>query len=224
MARQGVYCIYNLKTKKRYIGSASKSLTKRLWQHRRSLNFDRHYNKYLQAAWNKYGESSFEFLVLEKCHPDDCIAREQFWMDKFQSYKKPFGYNFSPTAGSPRGVRHSKATRKKVSMALKGKAKTKEHVAAMKVAKQNMSVETKKKMSVYAKKRSPEHQRKLSLTKIGNKNCVGIVVSEERKRKISVAAKLRWAKWRKEGRDIEIGKLVSKGRKKAKLRRMRNER
>lgn len=60
----GIYCIKNVVTGRMYIGS-SINIEKRWHQHRYQLNTNRHENHYLQHSWNKHGEGSFEFSILE---------------------------------------------------------------------------------------------------------------------------------------------------------------
>jgi group I intron endonuclease len=60
----GIYCIKNVVTGKMYIGS-SINIEGRWKQHRYQLNTNRHENHYLQHSWNKHGEGSFEFSILE---------------------------------------------------------------------------------------------------------------------------------------------------------------
>src|SRR6185312_1218021 len=95
--RTGVYQIKNLVNGKRYVGSASKSLSDRGEYHFWQLRTDSHYNKHLQNAWNKYGEESFVFEEIEYCSPEMCVPREQCWIDYYQSASRSFGYNLSPT-------------------------------------------------------------------------------------------------------------------------------
>jgi predicted GIY-YIG superfamily endonuclease len=77
----GVYCIENNINKKRYIGS-SNNISYRFQKHLCELKNQRHRNKHLQAAVNKYGISSFNFSVLEECSLDDLRQREQSYIDK----------------------------------------------------------------------------------------------------------------------------------------------
>ena len=101
----GVYLIYNLVSGKVYIGSAARSLRYRCRFHRWDLRRGLHWNTHLQRAWDKYGEESFVFRVLEMCEPDQCVKREQFWLDQLKAVDRRFGYNKSPTAGSSRGTK-----------------------------------------------------------------------------------------------------------------------
>jgi group I intron endonuclease len=175
MAGDIVCCIYrirNLVNGKVYVGSAV-NFRKRWNNHLVALRLDRHHSRKLQAAWNKYGEHSFAaepFEIVEnKAH---LVVREQFWIDALQ----PF-YNCSPTAGSAFGVKHSAATRAKVSAALSGVPKPKrsrEHAA-------NLAE------SLRGKKRgalSDETKRKISIAHTGK---TGRVTSEETKAKLSLA-------------------------------------
>lgn len=119
----GVYCIFNVVTKKRYVGSAAISLKYRWRTHLRGLRNGCHHSSKLQAAWNQYGESAFEFIVLIRCKPPRCIKQEQAFIDIYDSFRK--GYNCLPKAGSVLGLIHSKASRKKISINTK-KGMTKE--------------------------------------------------------------------------------------------------
>lgn len=76
----GIYMIINLLNGKRYIGS-SVNIRQRLWTHRSELRHNHHSNAYLQSAWNKYGESNFDYSILEKCSEDNKFDREQFYID-----------------------------------------------------------------------------------------------------------------------------------------------
>jgi group I intron endonuclease len=60
---KGIYTITNLLDGRYYVGS-SLDLTKRLTSHKTKLKNNKHINKYLQNAWNKYGEANFKFEVV----------------------------------------------------------------------------------------------------------------------------------------------------------------
>lgn len=99
----GVYQIRCIPTGKIYIGSAV-NLRKRWEEHRRSLRKGKHRNRYLQAAWNKYGEENFEFSVLEFVGVSSLLHVEQEWIDATGCVDKEMGFNISPTAESPGGA------------------------------------------------------------------------------------------------------------------------
>lgn len=124
----GIYAIVNKVNGKRYVGSATR-LRYRYAEHVRLLNANRHHSPTLQRAWNKYGAEAFEYVVLEVV--DDLallIAREQAWIDRYNCTGKR-GYNISPTAGSPRGVKHTEQSKKNMSAAALGRKLSEEHRA-----------------------------------------------------------------------------------------------
>lgn len=92
-----VYMIKNKKNNKMYIGSSIDC--KRRWrQHQWYLRNNQHPNKHLQSSWNKYGEDSFLFLVIEECSDEEQFDREQYYIDKYKPFS-PNGYNISSNAG-----------------------------------------------------------------------------------------------------------------------------
>jgi group I intron endonuclease len=109
----GIYRITCTITKKIYIGSAI-NLRERWYQHSSRLRHNDHENPKLQHAWNKYGEQSFTFEVLELVLPMSLTAREQYWFNKLKPFDRTKGFNLSPTAGSCLGVKHSQVTRDKL--------------------------------------------------------------------------------------------------------------
>lgn len=87
----GIYIIKCVVNEKLYIGSSVNCRT-RCKDHVRLLSKGTHGNKYLQAAWNKYGAKNFNFWVLEECPTEDSLlVREQFWIDKYRSAE--IGFN-----------------------------------------------------------------------------------------------------------------------------------
>lgn len=98
--RPGVYAIRNIVNGKVYIGSAS-NISKRWSRHRKDLRSNEHRNRHLQAAWNLYGEDSFEFIIIELT--DRLTEREQHWMDITGCCDRFRGYNDAPFARTTRG-------------------------------------------------------------------------------------------------------------------------
>lgn len=61
----GVYAIVNTKNGHVYIGRTVNRFLERWGGHRRALRKGKHHCYLLQEAWNQFGESAFEFQVLE---------------------------------------------------------------------------------------------------------------------------------------------------------------
>lgn len=78
----GIYCIENVTNHKTYIGS-SKNIYQRLLKHFALLRHNKHENPHLQSAWNKYGEDSFRWYILELCDNSELAKLEQQCIDLF---------------------------------------------------------------------------------------------------------------------------------------------
>lgn len=106
-------CIYKITNKvngKTYIGS-TKNVKARWAKHKALLRHSYHHNHHLQAAWNKYGEDSFTFEIVEECIPSMLLSREQFFIDTM----KP-EYNQTAIAGK---IEMTEEMRNKLSAATK---------------------------------------------------------------------------------------------------------
>lgn len=99
----GVYQILCRPTGKVYIGSTV-DLNARWAMHRTMLRRKTHHNAHLQQAWNKYGEESFEFSVLEVVDASSLLQAEQSWIDKTRCVDRKIGFNIFHLAGSPGDV------------------------------------------------------------------------------------------------------------------------
>jgi len=76
-----IYKITNVLNKKFYIGSSIR-FTYRKKQHIYDLRKNTHCNRYLQNAWNKYGERNFIFEIIEdNISEKDLLEREQYYLD-----------------------------------------------------------------------------------------------------------------------------------------------
>lgn len=88
----GVYRIKNVVNGKIYIGS-SVDLMNRMYCHKSRLRRGIHKNPHLQSAWNKYGEENFEFTVLEIVeNKDDVLDVEQLYLDTYHPDYNVFKY------------------------------------------------------------------------------------------------------------------------------------
>ena len=166
----GIYKIVNVKNNKFYVGScASKEfLYIRLFHHINNLRHGKHVNKYLQNSFNKYGEDSFFFEIIESCEAEKCIEREQYWIDLLKPH-----YNSCLIAGSTKGREVSLKTRTKISEKNKLWYQTEEGIAL----KNKLSEIRKGKKGT---KHSEEFKQMLS------EKLKGRVFSEETKEKMRV--------------------------------------
>lgn len=183
VSKSGIYTITNLVNGKKYVGQ-SNNIPLRFTRHRHQLRKGTHYNRGLQAAWNKYGEKKFEFAVVCYVISNDPIAVLNYLEKKFIADLRSFGisgYNFT-TGGDRWQV--SEATRKRLSDANRGKKKS------------PVTTETREKLrlSNLGKTRSPETRAKMSASRLGvtpwNKSIRGYKTqpaSPDRKRKIGDA-------------------------------------
>lgn len=117
---QGVYQIKNIVDGKIYVGS-SIDIQRRFKEHRDGLSRGIHPNNHLQNAWNMYGESSFEFSVLEEVFDSDILrSREKYYIDLLDCTNRNVGYNFLDNPNIGFGVSASAEVRKKISVACSG--------------------------------------------------------------------------------------------------------
>lgn len=91
----GIYCIENIINNKKYIGLSS-DITRRWHEHKSELRRGVHINDCLQKAWNKYGEQSFKFYIIELCMNEDLINKEMFYIEKYKTLTHENGYNITP--------------------------------------------------------------------------------------------------------------------------------
>lgn len=155
----GIYMILCVPNNKAYIGQSS-SIKRRWSEHRKYLRHNKHVNDYLQKCWNKYGESSFLFSVLDASQPTEELESKYCEM-----IDEEFRLNLR---GFTPATRHSEETKLKISLSNKGKRPSQKTLEACRKAN-------------LGSKHSEEHKRKIS---IANK---GRVFSQERREKISRA-------------------------------------
>lgn len=195
----GIYFIISLKDDKKYVGR-SVDIKRRIREHRNSLIAQRHKNKHLQNAWNKYGETNFIFVPFLFCDEAEAILEEQKQLDAlFSQPDKTFNISkdafLAPSTaehrraiseGGKKRAPISEETRAKLKAARARKVFTEEERAKISAASKGRkhTEETKKKLSIASKGRklTDEHKKK-----IGEKG-KGRVLSEETKRKIAEKA------------------------------------
>lgn len=113
----GVYTIFCKVNNFVYYGSAAgKGFKSRFRRHIRELNLGIHHSPILQAHWKRYGAEAFVFQILEFCPPEECLTREQVWIDGGGVGSENKSYNISARAGiapSQLGRKQSKETARK---------------------------------------------------------------------------------------------------------------
>ena len=207
----GIYIILNTKNRMIYIGQAEDIRVRQL-EHKRELNKSVHHNRYLQAAWNKYGESVFKFETLEYCTIEKLDEREQHYLDVY--IPKGICYNIAKNATAPmRGIKHTEKSLEKMRQVQKSiphpipPEQLSRMLEAAKEANKGRSASPKQRerfrllnISRTGQKLSEEHKRKIGESGIGripneetrrklSESQKGKIVSEETRKKISEAHK-----------------------------------
>jgi hypothetical protein len=156
-----------------YIGRAV-NFAKRIGIHKSRLRNNKHINKHLQNLWNKYGEQSFSFLIIEKCSKELLCEREQYYLNLFIDTEACI--NISRSSNNNTSSTNIE-TRNKISIANKGKKhteKTKKFLSMINIGK-HQSEESKEKIRVARSKQimlphTCETKQKISKANSGDKN------------------------------------------------------
>ena len=111
-----IYAIRNLINEKIYVGSAN-NFSVRKMKHLADLRANRHHSLILQRAFNKYGEASFKFEIIEVLsNPNDLLWKEQHYLDTLKPQ-----YNICKKVEQSRlGLKSSPEHCARISASLKG--------------------------------------------------------------------------------------------------------
>ena len=143
----GIYKITNINNGKYYIGS-SININRRWHEHKRNLNKNKHNNIHLQKSWNKYGEASFLFEIIELVENEkDLIICEQQHLNSITPFNSMVTFNICKMAYSTLGIKHSNETKNKMSVSHNGTTHKKETIFKMIQIKTKQSENTKSKLS-----------------------------------------------------------------------------
>src|SRR5574337_1155403 len=77
-----IYQIIHIASGHKYIGQTSRPAIKRWREHLYALRSNKHPNRYLQAAWNKYGEDAFRFEPLKEAGTLEELNRSEIELIK----------------------------------------------------------------------------------------------------------------------------------------------
>lgn len=106
--KTGIYKIVNTKNNKFYIGSACHFYNRKS-KHLGLLRRGLHNNKYLQHSYNKHGEKSFKFFLIEECPKNKLMEREQWYLDNLKPH-----YNICTVVEGRWGLKHEQSTKDKI--------------------------------------------------------------------------------------------------------------
>ena len=176
----GIYGIFNIANGKVYIGSTGSTIgfNERWTDHKRDLKNNNHCNTHLQASWNKYGEKSFEFRIIEECFSNLVLTTiEDAWIKQYRSLNPKHGYNLISAN------RHffSIETKKRMSEAKKGIKQTEK--TKRKISNSMIGINTWNKNRIIKQKT----RDKISKSLIGNKRALGYKHTPEAIEKIRSA-------------------------------------
>jgi group I intron endonuclease len=180
----GVYEIINKINGKKYIGQ-SINIMARWKDHIKVLNQNRSSCRLLQRAWNKYGENSFTFNILEQCSEDQLDDIEIKYIQMYDTINN--GYNIESGGNAQKHL--SEETKQKLREAHIGRKASEE-------TRQKMSESRKKDNNpMYGKHHSEEIKKRISEN---NKGKTGHEITQEQRELL---------------RNINLGKTLSQAAK-----------
>jgi group I intron endonuclease len=143
-----VYAIARSDARSIYVGQAV-NVRRRARSHYLALLRGTHKNRSLGSSWNKYGDTTHVFVVLEPCADLTTLTQtEQKWMDDLKAGGWKL-FNHAPAAASQLGLRFSEESRRRVSQ------------------------------SQIGRRASPETRALMSAARMGNKNALGFKYPKE---------------------------------------------
>jgi group I intron endonuclease len=196
--KSGIYKIVNKIDGKYYVGS-SQNIKYRWERHKSNLNKNKHWNKHLQNAYNKYGRDNFEYVVIEYVTISELLKTEQVYLDECKNNPDK-NYMISYDATAPMRGRKCywskwvkghipwNKGKKGISTWNKGHKLTEEQKQHLrKKANQQFTEEFRNQHSSYCK--SKEHSNKISQ---GKKDKIIFIFKNEKTGEIFTGCKYDW--------------------------------
>lgn len=112
----GIYKIICSGNNKVYIGQST-NIHRRYKSHITDLKANKHHNPKLQYAFNKYGEDSFRFEIIELCDKSLLDERENYYIDFYNAISNDYGFNLK-TGGNAKSE-YSDESRQRISDGIK---------------------------------------------------------------------------------------------------------
>lgn len=173
----GIYRITNLKNGMSYIGKTGMNFGDRWDSHRALLRAGKHDNRYLQNAWNKYGEDSFEFAIIEAV--DDCEKLNELeirYIADFRDRGMSYNLHAGGDGGYNLGKHLSEETKRKIG------EKNRAHMTGRKASAETRAKMSSSHLARYAKWTEED---RLKHGKISAERAVGYTWTEESRRRFS---------------------------------------
>lgn len=177
----GIYYIENKKDNKKYIGY-SNNIERRFYEHRHKLKNKSHSNQYLQNVYNKYGLLVLDFYIIEVCKEDALQEREKYYIKKYNTNNKDFGYNLTVGGDGLFGI--TRTWGNKISNSKKGIKFSKEHIKNLKTSHKGYvpteSQKSKIQIALVGKKKNSNSSSKyVGVSKVKNKWRAYIVINHK---------------------------------------------
>jgi len=155
----GIYKIINVVNNKFYIGSAV-NFSRRKTRHFSELRNNKHNNKHLQSAWNKYGEPAFIFAIIQLIEDkDELLEAENVWLQEHVG--KDYCYNIGTNATAPSlgktgelsptwGLKHTELAKTKIIASLTNRIQSEETKAKRRATMKGHVVPTETRLKISA--------------------------------------------------------------------------
>ncbi len=183
----GIYIIKNVINNKVYVGS-TKNFTKRWHQHLTKLRAKSHSSIKLQRSFDKHGENSFVFEIIEYVSYTKTVLmeRENYYISFYNS--KKFGYNIADASFGDVLTNHPNK-KDIIKRRMKSLADTKSRMSKEELSKTWGKFG--KKNGMFGKTHTEETRAKISEANIGHSRSKGRICSAETKQKMSIVASQR---------------------------------
>ena len=173
--RIGIYGIKNKINNCIYVGKTGMNFGDRWDSHRSLLRNNKHFNPYLQNAWNKYGEENFEFVIVEECTIEELDNKEIYYIKFYREQNLSYNLADGGEGGCFLGKHLSEETKRKIG------EKNRINMMGRKA-----SEETKQKMSQSQKERYKNwtNEDRQSWGRLSSETASGYTWSDESKKKM----------------------------------------
>lgn len=175
------FCTYIIKcttSGKNYYGSTS-NFKKRVTQHKYLLLRNRHHSAHLQKAWNKYGETAFEFSILKFFeYAEMMLLAEKALLETY--FKNSYNISTEVNKAHMLGRHHSEETKQKLREMFTGKEVSEETKIKIRAARA-------KQIMLKGRKCTPKTIAKIKAKRALQVMKSGWKMSEEAKKKMSLA-------------------------------------